>query len=413
MRNKMSEFSVINEDLSSRHLVFYDWFIDPRAGGPTGYLANLRSGLDRTDTVQGIDINIDRIRKPSDFSFATPAQHSKQDLVNLISYYKDLDGIRLSEERAAKIRSYEPSSIHAHTAIEAVRLINFLKERNRVPLIFTSHCPESSGKEVADVWRDRGYSNDATDKLQEVACVVEALAFRQSDIWIFPSIESMEPYYLTIPKFDEWAKRKDVRFIETGASRIKPMLSRDELREKWGLTGKKVVSFIGRHNEVKGYDLLKEVGMQLLEKHSDLVFLIGGKLEGLEPLKHERWIELGWYPSPADIIAACDLFVLPNRMTYFDLITLEALSCGAAILASSTGGNKSVFNTTNGAISLFDANALSFNKAIEEKLWDDTELELMRQRSVLAYEQFYTPTRFAENYRQLIAEIYKDYNMLC
>ena len=73
MRNKMSEFSVINEDLSSRHLVFYDWFIDPRAGGPTGYLANLRSGLDRTDTVQGIDINIDRIRKPSDFSFATPA----------------------------------------------------------------------------------------------------------------------------------------------------------------------------------------------------------------------------------------------------------------------------------------------------------------------------------------------------
>ena len=33
--------------LRPKILIYYDYYIDIRAGGPTGYLANLRCGLDR------------------------------------------------------------------------------------------------------------------------------------------------------------------------------------------------------------------------------------------------------------------------------------------------------------------------------------------------------------------------------
>lgn len=401
----------IMKNVKLKHLVFYDWFIDPRAGGPTGYLANLRMGLDRTDELDNIDVLIERMPKPSGYSHAAVGSHTIQDLKKLIDYYKNIDAIKLDAVKSKKILSHNAQSIHAHTAVEAVRLINHRKEFGGGPIFFTSHCPESSGKEVADVWRDRGYPSEQTNDLENAARVIEAIAFRYSDVWIFPSKEAMEPYYLTVPQFAEWERDKDVRFIETGAMEIQSSLSREDARNKWDLNGKRVIAFIGRHNEVKGYDLLKSVGLGLLEKHDDLIVLVGGKLDGMPPVKHERWIEIGWYPHPADLLNACDLYVLPNRMTYFDLILLEALSVGAPILASNTGGNKSVYSTTDGAIELFEPNDAAFSNAIEAVLWDDEKLLSMRSRSREAYLQHYTPTQFASNYRQLIKNIYSDHNI--
>ena len=40
------------------------------------------------------------------------------------------------------------------------------------------------------------------------------------------------------------------------------------------------------------------------------------------------------------MIAASDVFLLPNRETYFDLILLEVLSLGVPVVLSNTGGNK-------------------------------------------------------------------------
>lgn len=57
-------------------------------------------------------------------------------------------------------------------------------------------------------------------------------------------------------------------------------------------------------------------------------------------LKDSRWKEVGWTNDSQSIIAASDVFVLPNRETYFDIIMLEVLSCGKIVIASRTGGNK-------------------------------------------------------------------------
>ena len=59
-----------------------------------------------------------------------------------------------------------------------------------------------------------------------------------------------------------------------------------------------------------------------------------------EGLKTDHWIEVGWTNDPHSLIAASDVFVLPNHETYFDLILLEVLSLGVPVVMSRTGGNK-------------------------------------------------------------------------
>ena len=97
--------------------------------------------------------------------------------------------------------------------------------------------------------------------------------------------------------------------------------------------------FIGRHNEVKGYDSLKRNASAIWEDNPNVYFIIGGKEYPLRGLHDKRWIELGWV-STAELLNEVDVFILPNKETYFDLILLEVLRQGVPCIISRTGGNK-------------------------------------------------------------------------
>ena len=43
-----------------------------------------------------------------------------------------------------------------------------------------------------------------------------------------------------------------------------------------------------------------------------------------------------WTNDPHSLINASDMFILPNKETYFDLIMLEVLSMGKIVLATNT-----------------------------------------------------------------------------
>uniref|UniRef100_UPI003561330B glycosyltransferase family 4 protein n=1 Tax=Bacteroides fragilis TaxID=817 RepID=UPI003561330B len=100
-----------------------------------------------------------------------------------------------------------------------------------------------------------------------------------------------------------------------------------------------VITYFGRHISVKGYDILKQVGHRLLNKYPHLYFLCAGKGE-IQPLNHPRWIELGFIHNANELMSQSSLYILPNRETYFDLVTLEILRAGIPVILSNTGGNK-------------------------------------------------------------------------
>lgn len=393
-----------------QHLVLSDWFLDQRAGGPPGYLANLRLGLDRLAGLNETNVFIQSLKKEgADY---TPT-YLARDLENLVSAFTNLDNLTLSEQGASALEKHKPLSVHCNVCAEMVKIMNWYDKKliARPILIFTSHSPESWGKEVADIWRLNGFRDEQVEELERCSRVLEAKAFRYSDAWIFPSEEAMEPYWKTIPQFSEWVRNKPIQFVRTGAPRLKCSLSKEEAKRKFGLSNFKVIAFLGRHIKVKGYDLLQEAAKNVLSDAQDVAFLIAGRLDGLPPLQHERWKELGWYQKPEEVLTAADIFVLPNRMTFFDLMLIEAMSMGTAIVASATGGNKTVAQDTDNAIRLFEPNVDHLAATLIDLLNNPSEQERLRMKAQAAYVDHYTTTKFAEAYINAVTKIQQEFSV--
>lgn len=420
------------------HVVYYNWHIDRRAGGPTGYLENLRYGLDRISNPEGfniyfhtkdkqMEVNENRsffrdifhgFRKSKTFNEWYVSHHPKyiSSLKNFVKFVSDLNGMLVSSEEKEFFSSDTIRTIHCHTFYDAIKVHNVLKllnKRERVKLIFTSHMPEAPAIEIINEFLEKGYKKSDLNELEQNLKVAQLFAFECSDILIFPSKEAMEPYYQTVGGFETLVNKKDIRFLPTGSVGLEFSEQKLELREKFGIKpGVKVVSFIGRHNHVKGYDFLCTEARDIINKRKDILFLIAGKTNAaFPPLKSTQWKELGWV-NPTELLSVSDLFVLPNRRTYFDLILLEALSVGVPILASKTGGNVSVYKSTD-IINLFEFNSdlsSSFKTKFYEIIdYDEDKKNEIRNCSIKMFKSNYSATVFAENYINILNDIYKDY----
>ena len=181
----------------------------------------------------------------------------------------------------------------------------------------------------------------------------------------------------------------------------------EELRRQYHIETPYVISYIGRHISIKGYDLLQNIAKKLLSMRQDVTFLIGGNMKsGIPPLEHKNWLELG-FVNPAEVFKASDCFILPNRQTYFDLILLEALSMGTIVFASNTGGNKTVYQQTN-AISLYaseDECVRQINQFLDAS---EGEKQQLKDKARMAYIENYTLDIFGRNYIELIKDIIGD-----
>jgi hypothetical protein len=91
-----------------KHLIYHEWYLDTRAGGPTGYLANLRWGLDRIDNPERFDLELWTLKKPEQKLFKKPsclaefAEHNRTLLflaANIFSISKKCYYLNRYEER--------------------------------------------------------------------------------------------------------------------------------------------------------------------------------------------------------------------------------------------------------------------------------------------------------------------------
>jgi D-inositol-3-phosphate glycosyltransferase len=150
---------------------------------------------------------------------------------------------------------------------------------------------------------------------------------------------------------------------ETGRIKVMPPgvdlrlfapVDRDAARSTLGLSGE-VLLFVGRIDPVKGLDTLLEAVALLRERPALQLLVAGGagpdtshldpdeahlralarrlgitdRVRWLGPVEQER---LPLYYSGADVC------VVPSRYESFGLVALEALACGAAVVASRVGG---------------------------------------------------------------------------
>lgn len=387
------------------NLVFLSEEVNIRAGGPSGYIANLEQAVNKLNMSNNISFinttslahQIKRIHFISRIlCFCIPAKQIRYNMRhNIIK--------RLTENLFVRtFDKYDFNTITVHSIYDVLFVKKYLKSRGlNVKILQMSHSPQPPSEEMYE--RDMaGGVPDANARYIRVK-KTERDAFNAADMYIFPSAESVECYSETLSYFNDLLKTHPIKYVRTGCRPLQTDKSHDEIRKQYNIKTPYVITYIGRHNEIKGYDILQQIAKQILNKRDDVTFLIGGRMGKIAPLNHPRWIELGQI-NPADVLVATDLFILPNRQTYFDLILLEVLSTGTPVVASNTGGNKTVYSDT-GVITLYD----NVNDCVEKtlKLLDlpQSNIDKMRTKIKEAYANNYSLECFAKNYINMIKEV--------
>lgn len=326
-------------------LIFYPENRLAPIGGPAGYLYNLKKGLEgRANDVAFLPAVADAYTDNSFLRRIVPHR--------LMEKRRLRNALRLPHAKSVVPNEYyDYEVIHFHETKSMYLCRDFL-EHYTGKVVLTSHSPCVYHKELLARLSER----DRVDHASELCGleVIDRYAFERANVIVFPCKEAEEPYFHSWGDYGRVRDTAKMRYLLTGITPCGARKGRSIVREERGIPQDAfVVSYVGRHNDVKGYgDLLAH--MPSILRDENVWMLVAGKEGPLFPPTMSRWVEEGWTSDPHSLIAASDVFILPNKETYFDLILLEVLSLGVPVVASATGGNCYFRNRCEGVM-LYDS----------------------------------------------------------
>lgn len=374
-------------------------------GGPTGYCYNLATQLEAkgAQDIHFINSTEGDVTAFNDWVKRIKWEWLRYAITILKSIYKKWM-LLYGRKHVAMVDLNKYDIVHFHSTHTMFEVRDSLKNY-KGKVVLTSHSPTLLSKEYFSYltpWEQKHMAWFYKKLIR-----MDEYAFNRADYIIFPCEEAEEPYKNNWPEFATFKEHnKDkFRYLLSGITPPSAKKTRAEIREKYKIPENAfVISYVGRHNELKGYDLLKRIGQEVLN-NENIYFLIAGKEEPLKGLDDSRWIEVGWTNDPHSLVAASDMFILPNRETYFDLVLLEVLSLGKIILATYTGGNKFFEKLKpNGIITYSneDDAVKKINQIMHLSSEERKELELLNKK---LFDSQFTASVFAENYVRLIGSL--------
>ncbi len=350
-------------------LIFDKGDVLSNSGGPLGYMWNIKSGLEQF-----------AIRDPQIYFYSDlkldkdPKSYRNlfyRVIVSLVRRFLLLIGCPVAARLVGTFFSqgsftkYEESVIktfdyvHFHHLGQAMAYIHLVKKLG-VKTIFTTHVPEPTVDEIFHLSTFFNKYSVSGNKFRDFFIRKEIEVLEQTDYIMFPVNDVLECYTTKSKDLSDFYSRRDVlkKIFYVPTCIIDYVDSSNivlDIRSKYNIPNSaKIICYVGRHNHVKGYDYLKSIASILLAEDSNLYFIIGGKQQSIPALNHDRWIELGWVDTKS-LLKEIDVFILPNKQTYFDIITLEILRAGVPLVTTLTGGNKYFESLNNGGI-LFISN---------------------------------------------------------
>lgn len=397
-------------------LIWNEYPLGP-VGGPSGYLYNLKTYIEKN--------NIENIEFLNNKDFVKKIEIKKKKNFEIIrgivrnfkaKFFKTKK-LEKRINRAYKFYEGDYSFMNTYDIIHFHDVRSFYKAKNilknfKGTTLLTSHCPKTPAQEEIEdniKWDYKTFPKKLREKLE----LIDRESFKNADYLVFPCKEAQEPYEEDneIKKIlEEKYKTNRILYIPTGIP-LKNIDKDDQFfsNKKIDINKKFIVSYIGRHNKVKGYDFLKLLGEKVLEKYKDVIFVIGGEInEKIPVIENKNWIEFGWTKEGYSIIKNSDIFILPNEKTYFDLILLEVLSMGAPVLLSETGGNKYFKKYDEKGLFYFKKHDLK--EALERFdemyiLWKNKKLVLEGEKNYKIFEKDFTVNTFGANYIRMYDEV--------
>ena len=193
----------------------------------------------------------------------------------------------------------------------------------------------------------------------------------------------------------KWTKDQFIKGLDnfySGSSKLE-VINQSTNKPKIDFTKKnKVITFIGKLNSAKGYDLFGGAILKILRKYKDWsVIVIGDEPREKLIFKHKNLDLLGFQPhkkvlkilEKTSIAVACSRWQEP-----FGRTSLEASSRGCAVIISNKGGLKETI--TNGIILKNNSINDIFN-AIDELIKNKKKLKDLQKSS---YKNFYLTNKY-------------------
>lgn len=375
--------------------IFFDGPLKQRMGGPSTYLYNLKNGI---DSIKSNDICFIYLE---DLEVDNNKSNLKKIIKKVLSIYPPLYERIIMRWKLKRKKIFEKLQnlkeddiVMFHMTKDFAKALPVLPENCKK--ILMSHSPEVTAQEESTKLRNQfpKYSFKFTEK--EYYKRFDLEAFKNADIVVFPSKESMEPYRKTMPNFDKIMKGKKIKFLLSGTEQLSYKISKNDFRKKYNIPKNSfVISFIGRHNSIKGYDIFVQICNKIMAKYDDVYIITAGTGNIQSPV-HSNWIDIGWTDDPGSVANASDLFMLPNKQTYFDLVLIEMMSLGKVCLVSNTGGNKTMKKFSKGIITFNNVNDAVQN--FENLYKNRKEIKILEKSNLDAYKKYFTVQRFCERY---------------
>jgi glycosyltransferase involved in cell wall biosynthesis len=177
-------------------------------------------------------------------------------------------------------------------------------------------------------FEDPRFKNPLLWKVLEDAMFVIACTHYEKEKMIMMGIHPSKIHLIPMGiNLDEWGDSDGERF-----------------RRKYGLTGKRLLLFVGTKNYNKGATHLLQAMNDIRQNVKDLVLVSLGlstkewkKKKGILP--EGNLLDLGYVSEEEkrDAFDACDLFAMPSRYDSFGIVYLEAWRCGKPVIGAKVG----------------------------------------------------------------------------
>ena len=158
---------------------------------------------------------------------------------------------------------------------------------------------------------------------------------------------------------------------------------------------KKIITFIGKLNRSKGYDLFGKAVIKILNKYPDWkAIVIGDEPRDKIFFKHKNFKNLGFskYNKVISVLKSASISVVSSRWEEpFGRTSLESAAMGCAIIISNRGGLPETI--TNGII-LKNLSSDEIYKQIEKLIINKKKRNLLQRKS---YKNFFLTHRYVTN----------------
>lgn len=360
-------------------LLFSNYHFDNYQGGPSGFINQniLGHEIDNLITLQILQ------QKSSTSRFREICKKIAKKTSELILKNNNkiwLDSfIQNSGNEYKRLQCSQFRYVYFHDIFSLYGCLKYIPASQQI--ILQSHAPQL----VSEEFRELGHNIESIVKIQEI----EKRAFERANILIFPHDGARVIY-------DSIIDQQSNIFYILSASRAIINTSQLPLDNSINLL------FIGRRNQIKGFDLLLESFKLLRSSRKDINLLVAGNGEKID---QEGVITLG-HINPDNWIASVDYVINLNRNSYFDLSVMEVLSTGTPLIITLTGGHIFFKGKSNGIIELEKMEMEYLIKVLKNlrKLSIEERNEMTRNNQLLYFDNF-TPRHYRSRLENFIKNL--------